>query len=114
MIWDVNDGEDGIDALSPWLHNIQVGREGGRAGGRGREREGGREGGRERERVGRNIVYCMPIGPGPRLSCDYRGYPCGHIERRGHRQGEEKTGATELPQGTDLLAASHDIITNHL
>lgn len=24
VVWDVTDGEDGIDALGPWLHNIQV------------------------------------------------------------------------------------------
>ena len=48
VVWDVEKGEEGIEELGPWLHNIQVrerGREGGREEG-GEGEEGGRRGGR--------------------------------------------------------------------
>ena len=58
VVWNTTQGEAGVNALGPWLHNIQVGEEEGWGGGRGGGIGGGRGGGgvgRWKRRRGRGV-----------------------------------------------------------
>ena len=82
VVWDVEEGEEGIDQLGPWLHNIQV---------------------RPiRKRVGQSVDGALSLslstsGPSPRVTGGGSWDPRGQTEGGG--EGEEEDGAVKPHQG---------------